>query len=79
MSMRVSGSKNVTMGFCANLSFDRLELFVASPRNTTFTSIRRLRQHGIIVERAIPSAQPRMALMSGNGLELNRLVSSDAG
>ena len=70
-------SKNLILGFCAKLPFRRLEPFIASLRHTTFAgdvcllvqdvaadTIRRLRAHGVIVERASPSAQPRMAATS---------------
>jgi hypothetical protein len=73
----VSGSKNLIMGYCAKLPFRRLEPFIASLRNTSFAgdvclhvqdvaaeTIARLRSHGIIVERAGPSAQPSMTVMS---------------
>jgi hypothetical protein len=73
----VSGSKNLIMGYCAKLPFRRLEPFIASLRNAKFAgdvclhvqdiaaeTIERLRPHGIIVERAGPSAQPSMSVMS---------------
>lgn len=73
----MSDSKNLVLGFCAKLPFRRLEPFIASLRHTTFAgdvcllvqdvaadTIRLLRAHGVIVERASPTAQPRMAAMS---------------
>jgi hypothetical protein len=68
---------NLIMGFCARLPFAQLAPFIASLRRTTFTgdvclliedmaaeTVDRLRGHGVIVERAAPSAQQRMAAMS---------------
>ena len=73
----MNGSKNLILGFCARLPFERLEPFIASLRRTTFVgdiglliedmateSVDRLRALGVIVERAAPSAQQRMASMS---------------
>jgi hypothetical protein len=73
----VSGSKNLIMGFCARQSFGQLTPFLASLRRTSFAgdiclmiedvaaeTVDRLRSAGIIVERAAPSAQQRMAAMS---------------
>jgi hypothetical protein len=73
----VSGSKNLIMGFCSRLPFQRLEPFIASLRSATFAgdvclqvqdvaaeTIEQLRAHGVIVERISHSAQPRMTAMA---------------
>ncbi len=65
------------MGFCARQSLSQLAPFIASLRRTTFAgdlclliedmpaeTIDRLRALGVIVERAAPSGQQRMAAMS---------------
>jgi hypothetical protein len=69
----VSVSKNLIMGFCTRLPYSRLEPFIASLRHIDFAgdvcllveevsaeTVERLRAHGILVERAGPSSQPRM-------------------
>jgi hypothetical protein len=73
----VNGSKNLVIGYCARQSFNQLAPFIASLRRTTFTgdvclviedlageTVDRLRAQGVIIERAGPSAQQRMAAMS---------------
>jgi hypothetical protein len=73
----VNGSKNLVIGYCARQSFNQLAPFIASLRHTTFAgdiclviedlagqTVDRLRAQGVIIERAGPSAQRRMAAMS---------------
>ncbi len=73
----MNGSKNLIIGFCARQSFSQLTPFIASLRHTPFAgdvclliedmaapTVDRLRALGVIVERAAPSAQQRMATMS---------------
>ena len=90
---RVNASKNLILGFCARSSVERLEPFIASLRRTTFAgdialliedmaadSVDRLRAIGVIVERAAPSAQQRMATMSSRYFSyLDFLVRRGAG
>ena len=86
-------SKNLILGFCARSPFERLEPFIASLRRTIFAgdfalliedmaaeSVDRLRALGVIVERAAPSAQQRMATMSSRYFSyLDFLVRRGAG
>lgn len=73
----MNGSKNLIMGFCTRQSLRQLAPFIASLRRTTFAgdlcllvedvaaaTIDRLRDLGVIVERAGPSAQQRMVATS---------------
>jgi hypothetical protein len=89
----VNASKNLILGFCARSPFERLEPFIASLRRTIFAgdfalliedmaaeSVDRLRALGVIVERAAPSAQQRMATMSSRYFSyLDFLVRRGAG
>jgi hypothetical protein len=73
----VSGGRNLILGYWSKLPFSELEEFLASLRRTTFDgdicifvedvsleTIRLLLAHGIMVERAEPSAQPHMVTLS---------------
>ncbi len=73
----MNGTKHLIMGLWARQPFRPLEKFIASLRRTAFTgdvclcvedvsaeTVALLRAHGIIVERAGPSAQPRMTALS---------------
>jgi hypothetical protein len=72
----VNASRNLVIGYCARQSFNQLARFIASLRRTTAgdiclviedlagETVDRLRAQGVIIERAGPSAQQRMAAMS---------------
>ncbi|HET7881869.1 MAG TPA: hypothetical protein VFL55_13370 [Acetobacteraceae bacterium] len=73
----MNGPKNLMLGFCSRRSLDHVAPFVASLLQSAFTgdvcllvdgiaavTVHRLRELGIIVERAAPSAQASMAAMS---------------
>ena len=73
----MSDTKNLIMGLWTREPLRQLEPFIASLRHTGFAgdvcifvedvgaeNVRQLRAHGIIVERAGASGQPRMAAMS---------------
>ena len=73
----MNGAKHLIMGLWARQPFRHLEKFIASLRRTTFAgdvclcvedisadTIAQLRDHGIIVVRTGPSAQPRMTALA---------------